>query len=145
MNPRYEYLYNYLIIDDDFIKEVKLINKDDYKDYIINYYENKLNSIDDNISKSVYLFCTESEDKYIKMSTSLFINSIIECYNILIFEIIELKDYDESNYNDYSNLIQDKMVISLSYLSKIYEDKKKFTKKNKIDEMLLHVKSGIYY
>ena len=37
------------------------------------------------------------------------------------------------------------MVIGLSYLSKIYEDKKKFTKKNKIDEMLLHVKSGIYY
>ncbi len=145
MNPSYEYLYNYRIIDDDFIKELKLINKDDYKDYIINYYENKLNSIDDNISKSVYLFCTESEDKYIKMSISLFINSIIECYNILKFEIIELKDYDESNYNDYSNLIQDKMVISLSYLSKIYEDKKKFTKKNKIDEMLLHVKSGIYY
>ena len=145
MNPSYEYLYNYRIIDDDFIKELKLINKDDYKDYIINYYENKLNSIDDNISKSVYLFCTESEDKYIKMSISLFINSIIECYNILKFEIIELKDYDESKYNDYSNLIQDKIFISLSYLSKIYEDKKKFTKKNKIDEMLLHVKSGIYY
>lgn len=145
MNPNYEYLYNYRIIDDKFIKKLKLINKDDYKDYITEYYENKLNSIDDNISKSVYLFCTESEDKYIKMSISLFINSIIECYNILKFEIIELKDYDESKYNDYSNLIQDKMVISLSYLSKIYEDKKNFIKKNKIDEMLLHVKSGIYY
>ena len=90
MNPNCEYLYNYRIIDDEFIKKLKLINKDDYKDYITEYYENKLNSIDDNISKSVYLFCTESEDKYIKMSISLFINSIIECYNILKFEIIEL-------------------------------------------------------
>ena len=141
MNPNDEHLYNYNVIDKDFMKQLKLINKDGYKKDIINYYQNKLNSIDDNISKSVYLFCNEKEDKYIKMSVSLFINSVIECYNTLKFEVIELHDFDISNYNFYKNLIQDRMLICLSYLSKIYEEKENFNKKNKIDEMIESVKN----
>ena len=141
MNPNHEHLYNYNVIDKDFMKQLKLINKDGYKKDTIKYYQNKFNIVDENISKSVYLFCTESEDKYIKMSVSLLISSVIECYNTLKFEVIELHDFDVSNYKFYKSLIQDRLLTCLYYLSKIYEDKENFIKKSKIDDMIEIVKN----